>query len=408
MKCIIFQKFTLNYLFLLLFLIVSICRKKIQGPLFESMQKKSMYFFLTYIVILSYFLAIIPFLIVKYLSKRRNKKEESENPKNNIKNKIIFIYTRDNPTIKHLLKHNILVSIFDFLGEVSILVFYFLNDNMKVVSLYSLRIYLIFNIMMQNITSYIVLKTYLYKHHWLSIFMNIFCILSCLIMDIIMIVKRSITDFRYYIFILIRLIRISLFSFENSYTKMALDSEFLSPYSLLLFKAVSETILLGIFSIPFIFIKVKEDNIVYKNIFVEFKEYLTGIKLLYSFIRFFCDFLYRLFIIIIIDRFSPNHLALVHIVDSFGSTLSVIIQSAIDKKPILWINYAIFVVYVILFISAMIYNEIFIINRCGLSEKTKLFLDITVNEEKKNQFLLPEELSEIDEGDEGIEENSIL
>ena len=85
MKCIIFQKFTLNYLFLLLFLAVSIFRKKVQKPLFESMQKKAMYFFLMYIVILSYFLAIIPFLIVKYLSKRRNKKEESENPKNNIK-----------------------------------------------------------------------------------------------------------------------------------------------------------------------------------------------------------------------------------------------------------------------------------------------------------------------------------
>ena len=238
--------------------------------------------------------------------------------------------------------------------------------------------------------------------------MNIFCILSCLIMDIIMIVKRSITDFRYYIFILMRLIRISLFSFENSYTKMALDSEFLSPYSILLFKAVSETILLGIFSIPFIFIKINERNINNESIFVGFKEYLTGIKLLYSFIRFFCEFLYRLFIIIIIDRFSPNHLALVHIVDAFGSTLSVIIQSAIDKKPILWINYAIFVVYIILFISAMIYNEIFIINRCGLSEKTKLFLDITLNEEQKNQYLLPEDESEKCERNESIDETSIL
>ena len=408
MKCIIFQKFTLNYLFLLLFLAVSIFRKKVQKPLFESMQKKAMYFFLMYIVILSYFLAIIPFLIVKCLSKRRNKKQQSEKALNNIENKTSYLHNKDKYAKKFFFKYTILVSIFDFLGEACIFVFYFLNDNMEIINLYALRTYLIFNIMMQNITSYIVLKTYLYKHQWLSIFMNIFCILSCLIMDIIMIVKRSITDFRYYIFILIRLIRISLFSFENSYTKMALDSEFLSPYSILLFKAVSETILLGIFSIPFIFIKINDDNIINESIFVGFKEYLTGIKLLYSFIRFFCEFLYRLFIIIIIDRFSPNHLALAHIVDSFGSTLSVIIQSAIDNKSILWINYAIFIVYIILIISAMIYNEIFIINRCGLSEKTKLFLDITLNEEQKNQYLLPEDESEKGERNESIVENSIL
>ena len=408
MKCIIFQKFTLNYLFLLLFLAVSIFRKKVQKPLFESMQKKAMYFFLMYIVILSYFLAIIPFLIVKCLSKRRNKKQQSEKALNNIENKTSYLHNKDKYAKKIFFKYTILVSIFDFLGEACIFVFYFLNDNMEIINLYALRTYLIFNIMMQNITSYIVLKTYLYKHQWLSIFMNIFCILSCLIMDIIMIVKRSITDFRYYIFILIRLIRISLFSFENSYTKMALDSEFLSPYSLLLFKAVSETILLGIFSIPFIFIKINDENIINESIFVGFKEYLTGIKLLYSFIRFFCEFLYRLFIIIIIDRFSPNHLALAHIVDSFGSTLSVIIQSAIDNKSILWINYAIFIVYIILIISAMIYNEIFIINRCGLSEKTKLFLDITLNEEQKNQYLLPEDESEKCERNESIDETSIL
>ena len=175
-----------------------------------------------------------------------------------------------------------------------------------------------------------------------------------------------------------------------------------------LFKAVSETILLGIFSIPFIFIKINDENIINESIFVGFKEYLTGIKLLYSFIRLFCEFFYKLFITIIIDRFSPNHLALAHIVDSFGSTLSVIIQSAIDNQSILWINYAIFIVYIILIISAMIYNEIFIINRCGLSEKTKLFLDISLKEEKKDQDLLPEELTEVGEGDESIDENSIL
>ena len=58
MKCIIFQKFTLNYFFFLSFLIVSIIRKKVQEPLFEFKQSKSKYFYLMFEAILSHFLAI--------------------------------------------------------------------------------------------------------------------------------------------------------------------------------------------------------------------------------------------------------------------------------------------------------------------------------------------------------------
>ena len=104
MKCIIFQKFTFNYLFFLSFLVVSIIRKKVQEPLFEFKQSKSKYFYLLYVVILSHFLAIIPFLINKYLTKKRKEKQENEGPKNNIKNKINYIYNDDNNIKKGFLK----------------------------------------------------------------------------------------------------------------------------------------------------------------------------------------------------------------------------------------------------------------------------------------------------------------
>ena len=261
---------------------------------------------------------------------------------------------------------------------------------------------------MQYIASYIVLKSYLYKHHWLSMFINIFCVLISLIMDIIMIMQNNITDYRYYIFILMRLLRIALFSFENVYSKKAFYYEFLSPYSLLLFKAVYETIFLGIFSIPFIFIKITDDKVNNESIFVGFKQYLTGIKILYSFLQLFCEFFYRLFIMLIIDQFSPNHLSLAHTLDSIGRNVSQIIQLAVNSSPIGWIYYTIFIVYIFLFIAAMIYNEIVIINRCGLNEKTKFFLDIKLNEEKKSEFLLPRSETEEDGGSENIENNGTL
>ena len=261
---------------------------------------------------------------------------------------------------------------------------------------------------MQYIASYIVLKSYLYKHHWLSMFINIFCVLISLIMDIIMIKQNSITDYQYYIFILMRLLRVALFSFENVYSKKSFDYEFLSPYSLLLFKAVYETIFLGIFSIPFIFVKIKEENVNNESIFVGFKQYLTGIKILYSFLLYFCEFFYRLFIMLIIDRFSPNHLPLAHILDSIGLNITEIIRLAVNSRPIGWIYYSIFVVYIFLFIAAMIHNEIFIINKWGLNEKTKFFLDIKLNEEMNNESLLPRSETVEDGENENIEKNGIL
>ena len=237
-------------------------------------------------------------------------------------------------------------------------------------------------------------------------FINIICVIISLTMDIVMITNKSITNYKYYIFILVRLIRMIIFSFKNSYTKIVFNYELLSPYSLLLYKAIYETIFLAIFSIPFIFIKIKEENIDNESIFIGFKEYLTGINFLYSFLILFCNFFYRLFIMIIIDRFSPNHLPLAYTLDSFGLTLSTIIQLAIENKYINWNYYAMFAVYIILLIAAMIHNEIFIINKCGLNEKTKYFLDIKLNEENKNLYLLPKD--ENDDEDDNIEKNGIL
>ena len=237
-------------------------------------------------------------------------------------------------------------------------------------------------------------------------FINIICVIISLTMDIVMITNKSITNYRYYIFILVRLIRMIIFSFKNSYTKLVFNYELLSPYSLLLYKSIYETIFLAIFSIPFIFIKIKDENIDNESIFIGFKEYLTGINFLYSFLILFCNFFYRLFIMIIIDRFSPNHLPLAYTLDSFGLTLSTIIQLAIENKYINWNYYAMFAVYIILLIAAMIHNEIFIINKCGLNEKTKYFLDIKLNEENKNLYLLPKD--ENDDEDDNIEKNCIL
>ena len=289
MKCITFQPFSFNHLFFLLYFIVGFTRKRIQHFLFGDVVQISGFYYQMYINILSYLLNIIPFLVIKYRSKSKiNNNEEDLATKNN--SSIEFIYT-DKKVIAaqkgHLLKNTFLVSIFDFCATLFINIFYFFNDKNEVIYKYSLRIYLIYNTNMQYIVSYFLLKTYFYKHHYLSFAINFICILIFIGFDIYEIIDDKIIDYQYYILIFLRIFRLTCFSFSNNYAKLSLYSEFLSTYSLLLYMAIYETFFLIIFSIPFIFLKMNDLYVQNDSVFLGFLEYMKGINLLYS----FCDLL---------------------------------------------------------------------------------------------------------------------
>ena len=317
MKIITFQKFTWNHLFYIAYLIIARCRKLLTEPLLGEKTEKSGYFFLMYNTVLSQFLSIIPYLIRKYLSKSVSTQERKEQNKDN---KLNYIYNDKNDyTGRGLIKFTLLTSIIDFVAEASIFIYYFFNDEPEVLSLYTLNSYLIINTVTQYIACYFILKTYFYKHHYLSFIINSICILITFIIDIVRIIDKSISEYKYYIYVFLRLFRLTLYCFQNCYSKMTLYYAFLSPYSLILYKALYETLFLIIYSIPFIFIKMSDLYVNEQSIFVGFKEYLSGIKILYSILLFIADFLNTLVLTILIDKFSPSNLTLAFILESFGS-----------------------------------------------------------------------------------------
>ena len=162
--------------------------------------------------------------------------------------------------------------------------------------------------------------------------------------------------------------------------------------------AIYEIIFLIIFTIPFCFLKYNKSG---EIIFVEFLEYLEGMKVFYSIIYLIFIFLYEAFLLIIVDRFSPSHIPLALIIYAFFRNIYNVIKNHINKKESNWIVYVNFLIYIILFIAAMIHNEIIIINKWGFNAKTKLFLDIKLDEEKLNS---DENIINDDEDDES--ENS--
>jgi len=383
MKFIILGKFSFNHIYFLLYALFTITREILNKYLNENNNKISQYFYLMYITILSRFLAIIPHLINKRLSKRI--KEESE--ENTNEKGIYYIYNdKSDEFSKKLFISTLKVSIFQFLAQALLCIFYFFNDKPEVTSYYSLQIYLIFNTITQYFVSYLVLNFQFYKHHYLSLGINLFCIFIFLIIDIIEIVNQKISDYQFYIYIFMRLVKLLLYAFEDNYAKQVLYTEFISSFTLMFLMAIYETVMILIFSIPFIFLKTKDSG---EAIFVDFVEYLKGAKLILSIIIFICSFLYEMFLLIIIDRFSPSHLPFGFILHSLFSNIYKIIENSSNNNESKYFFYMNFIFYIILFIGAMIHNEIFIINKWGFNKNTKLFLDYKLKEERNN--------SEIDE-----------
>ena len=73
MKYITFQPFSFNHLFFLFYFIVCLIRKRIHQLLFGGKMQISGFYYQMYINALSYFLNIIPFLVIKYRSKSKKK-----------------------------------------------------------------------------------------------------------------------------------------------------------------------------------------------------------------------------------------------------------------------------------------------------------------------------------------------
>ena len=113
---------------------------------------------------------------------------------------------------KEILKATLRVALFDFLAALIIFLFHFINDNPNIINSYSLQIYLILNTVTQYLVSHFVLNYRFYSHHYLSFGINILCVIIILIFDIIKIVDKGISSYQFYIHILMRIIRLFLYS----------------------------------------------------------------------------------------------------------------------------------------------------------------------------------------------------
>ena len=101
-------------------------------------------------------------------------------------------------------------------------------------------------------------------------------------------------------------------------------------------------------------------------------------NIIISIIYMITTFFYNVSIFKIIDDFSPNHFVIAGFTEYLGSIIINIIKYGVDSENYLALR---IIIIIILLFASLIQNEFIVINACGLSKDTKLFLDYEAENE---------------------------
>ena len=219
----------------------------------------------------------------------------------------------------------------------------------------------IFDIIFIYLFYYLILKFRIYKHQYISLIIIIFI---GIILNIIGIIHNNYSYKKYHC-IIIRFICEIIFSLRIVINKYTMDKKFVSPYELCFFQGIMTLGLLLIFSPFAIFLNLSND---FKNYFNEFKDK----KLKESFIFLFVliiQFIYNLCIFITIYKTDVFHIMIIIIIGHLAPYFKGLIYANSNIIDII-----IIIGLIIILFMALIFNEIIILNFCGLEQNTRKYI----------------------------------
>ena len=380
MKYIIFSDLNRNYLLFILYFIFSTLKHMII-KFYRPTDDFIIYLDENYTYSISDLLTIIPILIIKVRSKTINKNaldttEFCQNQEYLDSNPLqTIIKENTNKKIKRIFKLEMIISIFDFLGKYTSFIFSIILAKTKFfIKKIALNGVPVFNIISTYILSTLILHSPFYRHHYFSLFINFIFLVVLIIIDQINIFKEE--DWSTNILYIINILTGIFFSFENIYGKVILSSESISPYILIFYRGIIVSVITVLLSIILIFVDIPDENGENSCIFTRYwKIYENKINILYTIGIALVNFFFNINIYFIIDKFSPAHYAIATILDMLISLLIEIFFGDTEISDF----FIKLIIYIILIFASLIYNEIIILNFCGLQIFTKSFLEIEAN-----------------------------
>ena len=274
------------------------------------------------------------------------------------------------------------------------------ENKKKIIHEYDLFFIVGIDILFRYIFSRIILNSYFYRHHYLSMALNAIGFVPLIIINMRELVinynnaekNDNSNEVKFSIFItyiILYIIRTILYSLEDVYNKKALNKLLLRPYELMFYKALFEII-------PIIVISTISINAPYFSEYIKDNlkgetSHLVG-RLLYRFFFIVCNIFRTISLITIIEKINPNSLSILKSLEFISFFLYLIFKEKMWGEPINIIFE--FISCIILLLGALIHNEIIIINKWKFYECTDYYkseiksfsnIDITNSEEKTNR-----------------------
>ena len=311
--------------------------------------------------------------------KLKNNKKEKDIPQEKETNKLSFIYNENDSTINNPIKVSSLIILISILCELSEL-FDHLGNYSSIAMIFYLLLYPLF--------SKLILKENIYKHQNLSIIISIFGWVLYIIPECLEFNKDNILPS---IYTFLSVIDDSLFMVLIKYI---IQKYYISPLKISLFFGIISTIIHCIGFIIYSLIKYHDLSYL-KDCFdssdinkLEISLYFIG--------AFFSVIINYLLTLSSLFYFSPNLINLTNIINLIlWFIFETILYGSKMSEAVLYP-----IGLIICLFSSLIYNEIIILNFCGLSENTRKFV--------KQRVELEEIQAEKDEFDDNIDRTETL
>ena len=316
------------------------------------------------------------FVLFHRIKVKKETRNAIENNDNSLFNqKTLNNDIENNSTFSSFCKIMTKISLVDFFCQLIFLIFALIFEEDDRIERKNNNYLLLIDISSRFIFCRIILDTYFYKHHIISMIINIVIFLILGFVDLYYIFFND-YDYKKLIFFFCLIIQTIAYSLEDVYNKVALSRESLTPYSLLFYK--------GFFQIPLVIITTK-------NAFSDFNDLDSGYKkyvLIRRAVFVVLNILRSIFLVKVIDKFSSQHLSILKVLESifmFGYFL-IDGKYANDDDKVNDIIYIPIIAasFIITIITSLIYNEILVIKLCGMQEYTQHGLDIQAEKDLRD------------------------
>jgi len=345
-----------------------------------------------YLLTPSNLFVIILFIIERARTKKDNKSDKLVAQKPNIH---LQFHKRSFVGFRKVLKLVVLTSTFNFIPRIIIFfLFFFVNDDKNFISSSTLSSVSIFYILATSLLSRIFLSSYYYKHHFISLAINIFSLIINIIIDV-----RNLDN--KYIIILYIINMLDTISYSSASISGKFLLTYITPYALELYIGLVQIVYLIIMFIPLYFIERNGENI-FNNFFEICDDYRVVLLYIANMI-FICA--YGVFIWIIINKFSPNDYALSMMVENMIDKLFEYVTKPNSFTDNIFISIVQIFIFLLLIIGICIHNEIIVINKCGLDEYTKNKIAMKGDKDKNDIYELNESFDTSNSIDNLVEED---